>query len=159
MPIYEFYCPACHTIYSFFSLRVNTEARPACPVCARPELERQASVFSRPRGLPEPITGGLPDFDETRLDRIYELVQRHVPPGSEENPQLMAQAMTAVYREMGVPLPVAVEEAMRRLESGEDPERIEEELGPVFDNVDVNPVTGVRVRREAPRRDETLYDL
>ncbi len=43
MPVYEFYCPDCHTIFNFFSRRVNTAARPACPRCERPELERQVS--------------------------------------------------------------------------------------------------------------------
>ena len=46
MPIYEFYCKDCHTIFNFFSRTVNTEKQPACPKCARPELERKMSVFA-----------------------------------------------------------------------------------------------------------------
>ena len=52
MPIYEFYCADCHTIYSFFSRRVNTEKIPACPDsrCGRTALARQVSLFSVSKG-------------------------------------------------------------------------------------------------------------
>jgi len=52
MPVYEFYCPDCHTIFNFFSRRVDTETRPTCPACSRPDLERQAFPFaiSKARG-------------------------------------------------------------------------------------------------------------
>ena len=33
MPIYEFYCRKCNTIYNFFSRSVNTEKIPFCPKC------------------------------------------------------------------------------------------------------------------------------
>ena len=46
MPIYEFYCPDCHTIFNFFSARIETEKRPDCPRCGRSKLERRMSVFS-----------------------------------------------------------------------------------------------------------------
>ncbi|MEI6128202.1 MAG: FmdB family zinc ribbon protein [Pseudomonadota bacterium] len=45
MPIYEFYCTSCNTIFNFFSRTVNVTKRPACPRCGR-ELERQVSMFS-----------------------------------------------------------------------------------------------------------------
>ncbi|MCK4728291.1 MAG: zinc ribbon domain-containing protein, partial [Desulfobacterales bacterium] len=33
MPIYEFYCEDCNTIFNFFSRSVNTTKRPPCPRC------------------------------------------------------------------------------------------------------------------------------
>ena len=45
MPIYEFYCADCHTIFNFLSKAVNTSKRPPCPKCRR-KLERQVSLFS-----------------------------------------------------------------------------------------------------------------
>src|SRR5512145_1150123 len=53
MPVYEFYCAECHTIFNFLSRRVNTEKRPDCPRCGRPELERQVSSFAVSKGRPE----------------------------------------------------------------------------------------------------------
>ncbi len=51
MPVYEFYCADCHTVYNFFSQSVNTAKRPTCPKCGRPELERRASLFAISKGL------------------------------------------------------------------------------------------------------------
>ena len=31
MPIYEFYCAKCNTIYNFFSRTANTDKIPTCP--------------------------------------------------------------------------------------------------------------------------------
>ncbi|RLB88031.1 MAG: zinc ribbon domain-containing protein, partial [Deltaproteobacteria bacterium] len=50
MPIYEFYCEECNTIFNFFSRSVNTSKRPLCPKCKRKKLKRQMSTFA-------PITG------------------------------------------------------------------------------------------------------
>ncbi|MFM8396259.1 MAG: FmdB family zinc ribbon protein, partial [Pirellula sp.] len=33
MPIYEFYCPPCHTVYSFLSRRMQVPDKAACPKC------------------------------------------------------------------------------------------------------------------------------
>ena len=41
MPIYEFYCQQCNTVYNFFSKTVNTEKTPYCPTCKDIKLERR----------------------------------------------------------------------------------------------------------------------
>ena len=46
MPVYEFYCSECNTIYNFWSQRVNTEKIPSCPKCDNPELDRMVSRAS-----------------------------------------------------------------------------------------------------------------
>jgi hypothetical protein len=55
-----------------------------------------------------------------------------------------------------------MEEAMRRLEAGEDPETIEAEMGDVLDGEapagEGAPARPAR-RRGAPQRDDTLYEL
>ncbi|MDP3283707.1 MAG: zinc ribbon domain-containing protein, partial [Desulfobacterales bacterium] len=38
MPIYEFYCQDCNTIYNFFSKSVNTKKSPNCPMCKTSRL-------------------------------------------------------------------------------------------------------------------------
>ena len=45
MPIYEFFCKPCNTIFSFFSRKVDTTAKPRCPRCSGC-LERRVSMFS-----------------------------------------------------------------------------------------------------------------
>ena len=46
MPIYEFYCRRCNTIYNFFSRSVNTEKVPDCPKCKNGPLKRKVSLFA-----------------------------------------------------------------------------------------------------------------
>ncbi|MDH3798752.1 MAG: zinc ribbon domain-containing protein, partial [Desulfobacterales bacterium] len=43
MPIYEFYCEDCNTIFNFFSKSVNTTKTPKCPNCKKKRLSRQMS--------------------------------------------------------------------------------------------------------------------
>jgi putative FmdB family regulatory protein len=66
MPIYEFYCRDCHTIFSFFARRVDTETVPKCPKHARHKLRRQMSRFAISSGRSESPSGDgpEPDFDE-----------------------------------------------------------------------------------------------
>ena len=57
VPVYEFYCADCHTIFKFLSRRVNTEKSPACPQCGRPELDRQISIFAISKGASKDAEG------------------------------------------------------------------------------------------------------
>ncbi|MGD2029649.1 MAG: zinc ribbon domain-containing protein, partial [Desulfobacterales bacterium] len=41
MPIYEFYCRDCNTIFNFFSKTINTTKKPKCPKCKTKTLTRQ----------------------------------------------------------------------------------------------------------------------
>ena len=58
-----------------------------------------------------------------------------------------------------------VEEAMRRMEAGEDPDTIEAEMGDLLDNDDMlfgpgkSGLKGMTRRLRPPEVDEKLYDL
>ena len=70
MPIYEFYCSACHTIYNFLARTPKPRKRPTCPRCGRPRLERRASAFAISKGLPEPSADdGLGEIDDAKMER------------------------------------------------------------------------------------------
>ena len=56
MPIYEFYCPDCHTIFNFLSKSINTTKRPHCPKCKGRKLRREVSSFA--------LTGRAEEGDE-----------------------------------------------------------------------------------------------
>ncbi|MGQ9592774.1 MAG: FmdB family zinc ribbon protein, partial [Planctomycetota bacterium] len=140
MPIYEFYCPDCHTIFRFLSRKILSggegERRPSCPRCGRPEIERQVSVFavsrSRPEGGGEEKASGeddLPDVDESRLESAFESLEREVDGLDEEDPRQAARLMRRLYDATGLKLGPAMEEAIRRLGGGEDPDASEEERG------------------------------
>jgi len=167
MPIYEFYCVDCHTVYSFLSRTINTTKRPACPRCGRPELERRVSRFAISKGRSEsPEPEGLPPgFDESKMEQAMEDLAREAEGMNEDNPRQMARMMRKLYESTGMQLSDKVQEAVRRLEAGEDPETIEEEMGDFLD--EENPLLGgsggslrgLSRKLKPPRVDETLYDL
>ncbi len=172
MPIYEFYCRDCHRVFNFFARRVNTTSRPSCPRCGRPKLQRQVSRFAVARGAREPASaeGGEddlpPEMDESKLERVMEELGREAESLDEDDPRQAAQLMRKLHERTGMPLSGKMEEAMRRMEAGEDPDQIEQEMGDFLD--DDEPLLGVETggrlrglakRLRAPEVDETLYDL
>lgn len=166
MPIYEFYCMDCHTIFNFFSRRINTEKRPNCPRCGRPELERKLSLFAISKGRKEEDSDeAFPDLDEARMERAFEALAGEMEGVDENNPKAMAQMMRKLYDATGLKLGPGVEEAIRRMEKGEDPERIEAEMGDIleeevpFTSPGKGSLKNVRRHFLPPQVDETLYEL
>ncbi|MFP4515935.1 MAG: FmdB family zinc ribbon protein [Desulfovibrionales bacterium] len=165
MPIYEFYCGGCHTIYSFFSTSVNTTKRPDCPGCGRAELERQVSVFSVGKRRDEALGDGMDDLDidESRMEKAMQMLASEAESMNEEDPRQAAQIMRKISEAAGIQLGPGMEEAMRRMEAGEDPEAIEAEMGDVLENEEPLMASAGRkvgLRRSLPpTKDETIYDL
>jgi putative FmdB family regulatory protein len=166
MPIYEFYCENCHTVFNFFSQRVNTEKRPDCPKCDRSRLERQVSVFSVSRNRAEQGSDPFAEVDESRLEQAIMSMAGELEGLDRDNPQLAARAMRKVMDQAGIELGDGGEEAIGRLEAGDDPDEIEATLGNSFDD-DANPFSvksrnmlgAIRRKYLAPKTDPALYDL
>ncbi len=160
MPIYEFYCGPCHTLFNFFSSRVNTSATPPCPKCGQ-GLTRQLSLFSTIGRAKE--DEGIPDLDERRMERVMQDLAREAESINEDDPQQMARIMRRFTEQAGMVLGSGMEEALSRMEAGEAPERIEREMGEILKNED--PFTllarkgGKGGGRPAPNRDERMYEL
>ena len=142
MPVYEFYCHDCHTIFNFFSRRVDTQTHPSCPQCARPDLTRQASRFAIGRRRaeaegPEGEAGLPPGMDEERLMRAFASMGSELE-GLDENadPRQAARLMRRLFDSAGLKLGTGMAEAIRRMEAGEDPDAIDAELGEVLEKED-----------------------
>lgn len=161
MPIYEFYCGECNTLFNFFSSRVNTSTIPPCPQCGR-GLARQLSLFST-IGRAKEDEGGMPDFDESRMERVMSDLAREADHINEDDPQQMARLMRRFSEQSGMNLGAGMEEALSRMEAGEDPETIEQQMGDILENEDPFTLQARKVRkgegRVQPTRDETLYEL
>jgi putative regulatory protein, FmdB family len=165
MPIYEFYCTDCHTIFNFFSRRVNTEKRPSCPRCGRLELERQVSLFSISKGRKPDSDDAMVDIDDERMERAMEALAGDAESIDENDPRTMARMMRKLYDATGLKLGPGIEEAIHRMEAGEDPNHVEEEMGDILENEDSfvpKSKTGLKdlyKRMRPPKVDETFYEL
>ena len=162
MPIYEFYCTPCNTVFSFFSRGVNTTKIPACPRCRRP-LKRQMSIFARvSRGKEEPAGDDMPPIDEARMEKAMAMLAGEAERINEDDPRQAAQLMRKLTDATGLSLGSGMEEALSRLEKGEDPDRIEQEMGELLEGEEPFLAGGKGAkggRKPKPRVDETIYDL
>jgi putative FmdB family regulatory protein len=137
MPIYEFYCPHCHRVLHFLSRSVDTETTPACPRCRAKDLSRRASAFAISKGRKEeekPPASAGPDIDEARLERAMEALAGDMDSLDENDPRQGAHLMRKLFDATGMPVGSGMEEALRRMEAGEDPEKIEEDMGDVLED-------------------------
>jgi putative FmdB family regulatory protein len=141
MPIYEFACPKCRKIYSFLSKRLNPGRQPVCPKCGNQKMSKQLSRFALSKGLKKPATGGemagdgppLPDMEDPRIERAMMEMERDMEHLDENNPRHMAHMMKKI-KDLMPPgsMPKELDTAIKRLEAGEDPEKIEADLGGVL---------------------------
>jgi putative FmdB family regulatory protein len=164
MPIYEFLCQDCNTVFNFFSSRINTEKRPDCPKCGRKEMERQISAFAfigkaKEQDSDDPLAG----MDETKIEHALEGLMREAEGMNEDDPRQMAQLMRKFSDKTGIGLGAQMEEAIARMEAGEHPEDVEKDMGELLDADDAFSLEGLKKKicsgRKPPVRDETLHYL
>ena len=139
MPIYEFACPKCRVIFNFLSKLLNPDRLPVCPKCGNKKMVKQMSAFAMPRGVKEPAAGGefsdhgqapMPDLDDPRVMRAVSEMERDMEHLDENNPKHMAHMMRKMKELMPAgAAPKELDVAIRRLESGEDPQKVEADMG------------------------------
>jgi len=175
MPIYEFYCPECNTVFSFFSAAVDTAAAPACPKCSRPKLGRRPSRFAmlKPGRSDESELDGDDPFagvDEERMEKAMEALGAEfegMDENAEPDPRQMSHLLRRFSEVTGLEPGPKLRDMLDRLERGEDPESLEAEMGGEGGDGDEDDLSeffalkkrmlGARARR--PKVDETLHFL
>jgi putative FmdB family regulatory protein len=163
MPIYEFYCEDCNTLFNFFSKTINTSKQPQCPRCKVRTLTRRLSAFAvTGRAKEADDMDDLP-VDESKMERAMQMLAGEAEKINEDDPKQAADLMRKLTQMTGLSLGAGMEEALRRMENGEDPDQIEAEMGDILENEDPFQLTSQKsalgARRPAPIKDETLYDL
>ena len=165
MPIYEFACPKCRRIYSFLSKRVNPDRLPVCPRCGNKKLKKEISRFAMMRSLKAPSAQPLgdaggppgPDLDDPRIERAMLEMERDMEHLDENNPKHMAHLMRKMKDLMPAgTLPKELDVAIKRLEAGEDPEKIEADMGDILGDLMGGPEGGAG--GGAYTKDSGLYD-
>ncbi|XZE32283.1 FmdB family zinc ribbon protein [Pirellulaceae bacterium SH501] len=169
MPIYEFYCPVCHTVFSFLSRSMQNTKVPQCPKCGRKKLEKKVSRFAISKGLKESDATKDPfeNVDEAKMEQLMMEMAPHLDENSQgpEDPRQMAALMKKMFDVTGMQPNETMLEAMRRMEAGEDPDRIDEEMGDALDG-EGDPFAGPESKSrkwkrmfEAPDVDPELYEM
>ena len=93
-----------------------------------------------PRGIKEPSAapdsapdGGMPDIEDPRVARAMAEMERDMEHLDENNPRHMAHMMKKMKDLMPAgTIPKELDIAIKRLEAGEDPEKIEADMGDVL---------------------------
>lgn len=164
MPIYEFYCKDCNTVFNFFSRTINTTKRPSCPKCKKRKLTRQISLFTVTGKAKE--DSGMDDlpFDEGKMEQAMQMLAGEADKINEDDPRQAANLMRKLSDMTGIKLGAGMDEALTRMEQGDDPEKVESEMGDLLEGEEpfILPAKkgkGEKTTRPAPCRDDTLYDL
>jgi hypothetical protein len=149
-------------IFNFYSSRVNTSKVPDCPKCGKEELSRQISTFSTIGKAKEKSDDQFSGLDESKMEHAFESLMREAENINEDDPKQMASLMRRFTSQSGVHLGDSMEEAITRMEAGEDPEHVEKEMGELLSEEDFS-LESVRkkVFRQSsqPVYDEKLYEL
>lgn len=163
--MYEFFCNDCNTIFTFFARSINTETTPPCPKNQQHKLSRMVSRFAvtKRSNEGEESASSMPDLpiDEARMEQAMESLAAEAEGINEDDPRQAAQLMRKLTAMTGLKLGDKVEDALSRMESGADPDTIEQELGDIDEN-DLFSVQSSAKRgahKTMPQRDETLYEM
>jgi hypothetical protein len=144
---------------------VNPDHLPVCPKCGNKKLSKQVSRFAMTKGLKEPaakneMSGNeppMPDLDDPRVERAMMEMERDMEHLDENNPRHMAHMMRKM-KDLMPPgtMPKELDVAIKRLEAGEDPEKIEADMGDVLGDFMGGPEGGAG--GGGYTKDSGLYD-
>ena len=116
MPIYEFYCSECTTIYKFFSKSINTDKVPSCPHCKNAKLERRISMFATISGTGEEAgDDSMPNIDEAKMEQAMGMLASEAENLNEDDPRQAAQLMRKLSDATGLKMGAGMEEALHRM--------------------------------------------
>jgi len=139
-----------------------------CPKCGHKKMSKQVSQFAMTKGLKEPAAKAesadaeppMPDLDDPRVARAMSEMEREMEHLDENNPKHMARLMRKMKDLMPAgSMPKEMETAIKRLEAGEDPEKIEADMGDVLGDFMGGEGSGAGGGGGEYSHDSGLYDL
>jgi len=186
MPIYEYYCPDNHRIYQFYAKTLaQGQTVPKCPDNPAFGMRKMISAFSVVSGGKEadgaapsaeaPPGGAQAEEGDPRMNAAMEAMEREFSNVDENDPRAMGRMLWRMTELTGEKIDGEMEEVVRKLEEGTDPEALEEQLGgaagpeggdPYGEESGAPPPPAdpkeprqrFRSRRGPPVRDPKLYD-
>jgi hypothetical protein len=187
VPIYEYYCPDNNRIYQFFAKTIaQGQTVPKCPDNPDYRLVRIMSAFAitgkggtEPKKVPdtgpgapgaEPVGPGAGggEADDPRMEAAFNQLESEMDSVDENDPRSMGRMMRRMSELTGEKLDDQMEEVVRKLEEGADPEALENQMGNAFpeggpggdeDGMGgMGGMGGYGGGRGLPTRDPHLYD-
>jgi len=145
MPIYEYACHHCRMVYQFFSKTMAAERAPVCPKCGRKGLTRLLSSFAAIKGsksasdvssedgedsdvMADDPFSKMPPAKQAAVEREMMKLMGDAENMDENDPRQIGHFMEKMAQIAGLE-DKQMQEAIRRLKAGEDPEKIEEDMG------------------------------
>jgi hypothetical protein len=168
MPIYEFYCPDNNRIYQFYARTLAQGATvPECPENPKFRMQKALSAFavggaSHGDGT-EPAPGPADGPGDGRMEAAMGAMEREFSGVDENDPRAMGRMMRRMAEITGEEIGGDMEEVVRKLEEGADPDSLEEQFGgdAAEDSPDAEGRSAGRRHRalkHAPFRDPKLYE-
>ncbi len=189
MPIYEFYCRENNKIYQFYAKTLaQGRTMPRCPDNPKLKLEKIVSQFAvtgrggEEAGNQDALNGGGEiggmagdPVEDARMEAAMGVMEQEFSSVNENDPRAMGRMMRRMAEVTGEKIDGEMEEVVRKLEEGANPDSLEEQLGSSEENVsdpygDGPPISAppkspkeprARLkakRRPPPTRDPKLYD-
>lgn len=185
MPIYEYYCEDNHTIYQFFAKTLaQGQTVPRCPASPKFRMRKLVSAFAVTKNgkqdeaaASKPPTAAGDSAEDARMEAAMGAMEKEFSSVDENDPRAMARMMRRMSEVTGEKIDGEMEEVVRKLEEGADPESLDEQLGgeapgepdPDGDGMGMGgpgqepkdpkePRHRFKARRLPPRRDPKLYD-
>lgn len=166
MPIYEFYCDRCHTLFSFLTRSTTVERHPSCPRCGAEELPKRPSTFATLKhGADEEEPSPFDDLDEDRMTGAMDSLMQEMGDLDEDaDPRQMSAFFRRFSELSGLEMGPRMEEALSRLEAGEDMEELEAEFEDLGDEDSLDELFRLKKAarnrgRRRPEVDPELYFL
>lgn len=185
MPIYEYYCPDNHTVYQFYAKTLaQGQTTPVCPDNPKFRMKKLVSAFAVTKGgkkdeaaETKPAAAAGDSAEDARMEAAMGAMEKEFSNVDENDPRAMARMMRKMSELTGEKIDGEMEEVVRKLEEGADPDSLEDQLGggeepggmddpygegmggempPPVDPKE--PRRPLKVRRAPPRRDPRLYD-
>ncbi len=186
MPIHEFYSPDTHKIYSFYAKTLaQGRLTPKCPDNPKARMRKLVSAFAVTGKAKEPSaqtpdlgSGTLSADDpaaDVRMEAAMGAMEQEFASVDEDDPKAMARMMRRMSELTGEKFDGPMEEAVRKLEEGADPDSLEDGMGGAFGDEGADdphgdgppppgpkepkePRAKLKVRRPPPVRDPKLHD-
>ncbi len=186
MPIYEYYCPDNNRIYSFYAKTLaQGQTTPRCPDNPAFRMKKIVSPFAftggarksrdeKPAGAGE---AGGDAAEDARMEAAMSAMEGEFANVDENDPRAMARMMRRMSELTGEKLDGEMEEVVRKLEEGADPDELEGQMGDTMGGPEDDDPSGggmggeekppadpkeprhrFRLHRGPPTRDPKLHD-